>query len=65
MTMKEADEAARMGLPVMFDGIVYERITETGFRYNDKLERFGFVQLQCKNKRSVVYADPNRCVLIN
>lgn len=63
--MKEADEAARMGLPVMFDGIEYERITETGFRYNDKLERFGFVQLMSKSKRSVVYADPGRCVLID
>lgn len=65
MTMKEAHEAALKGLPVMYDGIEYERITEVGYRINDKLQCFGFVQLMSKNKRSVIYVDPNKCALIN
>ena len=45
MTLREADEAAQKRLPVIYQGIEYLRISETGYRYNDKGERHGFVQL--------------------
>lgn len=61
MTLKEADEAALKGLPVIYQGIEYVRITETGYRYNEKHERSGFVQLLDKSGRSVTYAEPGRC----
>lgn len=63
MTLKEADEAARLRLPVIHDGITYCRITETGYRYNGKGERTGFVQLLDKGEHSVTYAAPERCKL--
>lgn len=63
MTLKEADEAAQKGLPVLCDGIEYKRITETGYRYTDKHERIGFVQLLDRCGNSVTYADPGRCTL--
>lgn len=63
MTLKEADEAAQKGLPVIHRGIEYLRITQTGYNYNDKGERTGFVQLLDKGGHSVTYADPGRCVL--
>ena len=63
MTLREADEAAQKGLPVIYEGTVYMRITETGYRYNDKHERIGFVQLIDKCSNSVIYADPARCEL--
>lgn len=63
MTLKEADEAARKGLPVLCDGIEYKRITETGYRYNEKHERIGFVQLLDRRGNSVTYADPAHCTL--
>lgn len=63
MTLKEADEAALKGLPVIHQGIEYLRITETGYRYNKKHEREGFVQLLDKCGHSVTYADPGRCAL--
>ena len=64
MTLREADEAAQKGLPVIHQGIEYTRITETGYRYNDKHERHGFVQLLDKNGHSVTYADPRSCELM-
>ena len=63
MTLREADEAAQKGLPVIYDGTVYLRITETGYRYNDKHERIGFVQLLDKCGYSATRADPARCEL--
>lgn len=63
MTLREADEAAQKGLPVIHQGIEYLRITETGYQYNEKHERTGFVQLLDKCGHSVTYADPGRCVL--
>ena len=63
MTLREADEAARKCLPVIFRGVEFQRITETGWRYNDKGERAGFVQLLDKCNRSVIYADPALCTL--
>lgn len=63
MTLKEADEAARRCLPVIHGGIEYLRITETGYRYDEKGQRTGFVQLLDKCRHSVSYADPARCEL--
>ena len=63
MTLREADEAAQKRLPVIYQGIEYLRISETGYRYNDKGERHGFVQLLDKSGRSVSYADPRSCEL--
>ena len=60
MTLREADEAAQKRLPVIYQGIEYLRISETGYRYNDKGERHGFVQLLDKCGHSVTYAEPGR-----
>ena len=66
MTSKEADEAAKKGLPVIYEGIEYKRITEVGYRYDGKGNRHPFVQLLDKNcYKSVVYTDPARCSLKN
>ena len=69
MTLREADDAAQKGLPIIHkepgkSAIEYKRITETGYRYNDKGERTGFVQLLDKCGHSVTYADPGSCELI-
>lgn len=61
MTMKEADEAASMYRPVVFNGIEYKRITRTGYTYDLRKGRIGFVELLDKNKNCVVYADPALC----
>lgn len=63
MTMKEADEAACMHLPVLYNGIEYKRITQTGYTYDIRKGRSGFVQLLDKNRNSVVYADPEQCTV--
>ena len=73
MTLKEADEAAVKGLPVIYKNalvlggqeIEYKRITETGYRYDEKHERHGFVQLLDKHTNSVIYADPAYCTVKN
>lgn len=61
MTMKEADEAAWKFLPVIYNGIEYKRITQTGYNYVERKGRRPFVQLQSKYANSVVYADPALC----
>ena len=61
MTLKEADEAAWKFLPVIHDGIEYKRITQTGYRYDERRGRIPFVQLQSKYGNSVTYADPALC----
>lgn len=61
MTLKEADEAAWKFLPVIYDGIEYKRITQTGYRYDERRGRIPFVQLLGKHSNSVVYADPALC----
>lgn len=61
MTLKEADEAAWKFLPVLYNGIEYKRITQTGYRYDERRGRIPFVQLLDKYKNSVVYADPALC----
>jgi len=57
VNLREADEVALKRLPVVHDGIVYQRITQTGYNY-DENGRHGFVQLLDKNDNSVTYADP-------
>lgn len=61
MTIKEANEAARQLLPVIFNGMVFERITQVGISYNDKGEPRYFLQILEKNHSSVVYAEPRSC----
>lgn len=61
MTLREADEAACKRLPIIHQGIEYLCISETGYQYNDKGERSGFVQLLDKCGHSVTYADPKLC----
>ena len=61
MTPKEANEAARQLLPVIFDGMEFARITQVGVSYNDKGEGHYFVQLLGKNGNSVVNVQPSRC----
>ena len=63
MTLKEADEAAQRRIPVISQGIEYLRISQTGYNYNEKGERSGFVQLLDKSGQSVTYADPARYAL--
>ena len=63
MTLKEADEAAQKRLPVICQGIEYERITQTGYNYDKDGKRSGFVQLLDKCGHSVTYGDPARCEL--
>ena len=61
MTLKEADEAARSCLPVVHQWITYLRIIHSGYHYNEKGERSGFVTLLDKCGHSVTQADPGRC----
>lgn len=63
MTIKEANEAARQLLPVIFNEMEFERITQVGISYNDKGEPHYFLQILGKNHGSVVYVDPNRCTV--
>lgn len=63
MTLKEADEAAQKRLPVIHKDIEYVRITQTGYNYDEKGKRSGFVQLLDKCGHSVSYADPGFCKL--
>lgn len=63
MTPTEANEAARQLLPVIFDGMEFERITQVGIGYNDKGEPHYFLQILGKNHGSVVYVEPSRCIV--
>lgn len=68
MTLKEADEAAQKGLPIIHQApgqpaVEYRRITQTGYEYDKSGHRRGFVQLLDKNQNSVTRADPARCTL--
>ena len=58
MTMKEADEAAVKRLPVIHDGIEYQRISKTGYRYDENGQRHGFLELFSKCGHSVTIAKP-------
>lgn len=61
MSPKEAVEAARLRLPIIYDGMEFERITEVGVRYDEKGRSKPFIQLLAR--RGVIYANPERCVL--
>lgn len=63
MTIKEANEAAQRLLPVIFDGMEFERITQVGISYNDKGKPHYFIQILGKNHGSVVYVEPSRCTV--
>lgn len=58
MTLKEADEAAQMLRPVLYNEIEYARISRTGYRYDERGRRFGFVELYHKSGNCIIYADP-------
>lgn len=67
MTLREADEAAQKGLPIIHTlpgrtPIEYRRITRTGYRYNENHERFGFVELLDKSG-TITYAELEHCTL--
>jgi hypothetical protein len=61
--MKEADAAAQRRIPVIHQGIEYERIAQVGYEYDKTGQRRGFVQLLDRSGHSVSYADPSRCTL--
>lgn len=64
MTLQEANDAAKKGFPVIYNGIEYRRITQVGRLYSEtKGWGCGFVQLLDKNSNSVVQADPAHCTL--
>lgn len=65
MTMKEADEAACKFLPIIYDGIEYKRITQTGYTYDSRKGRRPFVQLISKYANSIMYADPALCEVVD
>ena len=65
MTLKEADEAACKFLPVIYNGITYRRITQTGYKYDPKHGRRGYVQLLDRSGNSVTDADPEYCTVID
>ena len=65
MTLKEADEAAWKFLPVRYNGAVYKRITQTGYRYDERRGRIPFVQLLDRNENSVINVDPALCEAID
>lgn len=58
MTLREADEVAMKRLPVVYKGIEYRRIIQTGYNYDENGQRHGFVQLLDKCNHSVTYANP-------
>ncbi len=45
--------------------IVYDRITRTGYRYDENGQRFGFLELYDKRGNSVTYARPDAVELKN
>ena len=65
MTLNEADEAAWKFLPVRYNGAVYKRITQTGYRYDERRGRVPFVQLLDRNENSVINIDPAQCEAID
>lgn len=63
MTLKEADEYAQKRLPVVYDGMEYRRITRTGYRYDERGRRIGFVEIQDRSCGSVTYVEPEKVKL--
>ena len=64
MTLREADEAAQKRLPVLYNGTEFIRITQTGYHYDERGRRSGFVQLLDKCGHSVIDADPALCEIL-
>jgi hypothetical protein len=63
MTLKEAREAAINRLPILCDGIKYERIALVGIVYSDRhKEETPTVKLLDKLGREV-WANPERCAV--
>ena len=70
MTLKEADRAARKGLPIVHSepgqpDIEYCRITQAGYKYGEKGRRSSFVQLLDKSGHSVTDANPAYCSIMS
>lgn len=63
MNLREADEVAQKRLPVVYDGVEYTRITQTGYNYDKNGRRHGYVQLLDKCGNSVVNVDPAKVEL--
>lgn len=63
MTIKEANEAARQRLPVIFDGMEFERIIQVGIRYNENGKGRYFLQILDRTGNSTAYVEPSRCEL--
>lgn len=63
MTLKEADEAAQQRLPVTYNDIEYKRISRTGYWYDEKGRRHGFVELYPTTGNSILLAEPNNVKL--
>lgn len=65
MTLKDAREAAIRRLPVLFDGIRYERIAFVGINYSERSNaELPTVKLLDKQGREV-WATPERCEVVN
>ena len=65
MTLKEAREAAIRRLPVLCDGIRYERIAQVGINYSERSNaELPTVKLLDKQGREV-WATPERCEVID
>lgn len=63
MKLREAGEAAMKGLPIIYQGIEYSRITFVGYKYDENLKRSGSIQLLDKCGHSVTDADPELCTI--
>lgn len=63
MNLREADEAAQKLLTVVYEGVEYTRITQTGYNYDKNGRRHGYVQLLDKCGSSVVNVDPTKVEL--
>ena len=65
MTLKEAREAAQNRLPILHEGIRYERIALVGINYSERhKEERPTVKLLDKLGREV-WANPEKCEVIN
>lgn len=60
MTLREATEAAKARLPIMCDGIEYDRIIEAGYSYDEYGTQKPYVALLDKCLRSVRRTHPSQ-----
>ena len=61
MTLKEADAAARLMLPVVHGGVVYEKIVGIGYHYDRNGKADPYVLVKDKRADSYCYVEPERC----